>query len=104
MVINEKGMEFEGISEDSAIIKIFLDKLKADNAFKTIDLGSIRREEDGFRTPFKLYNFFTKIIRRNGQKNLLIKKITSKKAKDYTYAIIFFLSFFFIFFLSSDPI
>ena len=60
MVINEKGMEFEGISEDSAIIKIFLDKLKADKAFKTIDLGSIRREEDSFRTPFKLYNFLPK--------------------------------------------
>lgn len=60
MVINEKGLEFEGITTDSSVIKIFLDKLKADKAFKTINLGSIRREEDSFYCPFKLYDFLPK--------------------------------------------
>ena len=69
-----KGMEFEGISEDSAIIKIFLDKLKADKAFKTIDLGSIRREEIASAHHLSSTIFYQKIDEMD--KESLIKQFT----------------------------
>lgn len=58
--IDEDGLEFEGITTDPSVIKTYLEKLRADKAFKTIELGSIRREEDSFRCPFKLDGFIPK--------------------------------------------
>ena len=58
--MSEKGFEFIGITSEPQIIKIFLDKLNADKAFKTIELGSIRREDNSFHCPFKLYGFIPK--------------------------------------------
>lgn len=55
--IKEDSLEFEATTTQPAIIKIFLDKLRADKAFQKIELGSIRREEDGFRCPFKLVGY-----------------------------------------------
>lgn len=53
----DEGIDFEGVTTDPLIIKSFLDKLRSDKAFKVIDLGSIRRQEDSFHAPFKLQGF-----------------------------------------------
>ncbi|MFA5136302.1 MAG: hypothetical protein WC489_02820 [Patescibacteria group bacterium] len=58
--ISEKGLKFEAITSQPQVIKEFLDKLKADKAFKTIDLGSIRRDDDAFHCPFQLIDFIPK--------------------------------------------
>jgi hypothetical protein len=58
--INEIGFDFEGITNDPQVIKLFLDKLRADKAFKIIELGSIRRQEDNFYCPFKLAGYIPK--------------------------------------------
>lgn len=58
--ISEDTLEFEGVTAEPAIIKTFLDRLNNDKAFAKVDLGSIRRDEDSFRAPFKLSGFIPK--------------------------------------------
>ncbi len=60
LAIGQDSIEFEGATTDPAIIKKFLAKLNNDKAFKTVDLGSIRREEDSFHCPFKLTGYLPK--------------------------------------------
>lgn len=61
--INETGFNFEGITADPQVIKLFLDRLKADKAFKVIELGSIRRQEDSFYCPFRLAGYLPKKVK-----------------------------------------
>ena len=61
--INEIGFDFEGITDDPQVVKLFLDKLKSDKAFKIIELGSIKRQEDSFYCPFKLAGYIPKKVK-----------------------------------------
>ena len=58
--ITNEQISFVGKTSDPKIIKSFLDRLRKDKAFKLIDLGSIKRQEDSFQAPFKLQGFIPK--------------------------------------------
>lgn len=55
--IKKNSMEFTTTSANPDIVKVFYQKLKKDNMFKKIELGSIRRSENGFYCPFKLLDY-----------------------------------------------
>lgn len=60
MEVTERGMNFDAVTSDPQIVRLFLEKLQGDNSFKKVELGSIRRVDDNFYCPFKLSEFTLK--------------------------------------------
>ncbi len=58
--IADDSIEFEAVTSDPNYIKLFYNRLKEDNKFRIVNLGSIRRAGAEFYCPFKLKDYIAK--------------------------------------------
>ena len=55
--ITDNNLELSGLTEDSSVLKLFLNRLQKEKKFKTVNLKNIKKSSSGYDFVFNLSDF-----------------------------------------------